>query len=30
MRDCIGKTQTDRINKIRDIWNENGMQITIE
>ncbi len=30
MRDCIGETQTDRINKTRDIWNENGMQITIE
>lgn len=30
MRDCIGETQTDRINKTRDIWNENGMQITIQ
>ena len=30
MRDCVGETQTDRINKTRDVWNENGMQITIE
>ena len=30
MIDCVGETQTDRINKTRDVWNENGMQITIE
>ena len=30
MIDCVGETQTDRIKKTQDVWNENGMQITIE
>lgn len=30
MRECIGETQADRINRTRDIWNENGMQMTIQ
>ena len=30
MRDCIGETQADRINRTRDIWSENGMQMTIQ
>ena len=27
MRDCVGETQTDRINKTRDVWNEGSLSI---
>ena len=30
MRNCIGRTQADRIDRTREIWQENGMQMTIQ